>query len=340
MRSFRPLLDASNRPTPREAKPTRVKGQPDPVAPFRMHTMDVRLVAVLLLEVATVFACQNSPFTSCVDDATPCEMTDVVDVNESTGAPTSAASTGGTAQATTTSTRNLNSGTEISTPGTKTSSAPNEDADVVTQPNEGDAGRLETNDASLETTAEPFSSESSAPDVEGADANATSEPATSSDETTTNEPVATGQSVIVNGDFSEGMTSWKLEQTSGRAQLTTDDDGALCVESFGNVEFTIGWPADASESAYLPSGAYQFSFRARGLQTEMEVKVGHAYEPYNALHEVDWSAEGDQWDEHLSTFMTGGDDAAGLAFFVRLTNGTLCIDDVSLSPILEAEPAE
>ncbi len=60
----------------------------------------------------------------------------------------------------------------------------------------------------------------------------------------------------------------------------------------------------------------------------MDVKVGHAYEPYDALHEVTWSSSSEDWDQHVSAFMTRGDDATGLAFFVHLTGGSLCLDDV------------
>lgn len=143
-----------------------------------------------------------------------------------------------------------------------------------------------------------------------------------------------GASLIPNGDFANGISGWKVEQTGGRSDLTTQAEDALCVESDGDVHFTIGWPADASDSARLERGIYQLSFRVQGIEADVNVKVGHAYEPYTALHEFAWKSSHDGWERRVAVFRTDGDDATGLAFFVHLDGGSVCLDDVKLSPIL------
>lgn len=296
----------------------------------------VRLIALLIVQQGSS-ACQHEPFTSCVDDSTPCEVSD-----ESGTLDTSNAS-GQTGDALQTLTGSTSSQGSSSAPATAdsivaVSPAPLEQDAMVEQPSEEDGSvTLEVVDASVTTTqAEPPGSSQTI--VTGAESVDSSSASTSTGESsaapTTTEEVVMGESLITNGDFASGMTFWTLEQTAGRGQLQRDDEDALCIQSMGNVEFTVGWPDDAAESAYLPQGEYQLSFRAQGVDAEMDVKVGHAYEPYNALHEVTWSSTDEEWTQHVSSFTTRGDDATGIAFFVRLSGGRVCIDDVLLSPIL------
>lgn len=278
-------------------------------------------------------ACDRSPFTSCVDDTTPCEVTDRSDGVDSHGLNPTIGASVPSASGTAPETHTTAPATSSVDPVSSTPSSPVIEPDAMVDYSNADASVVdETPDASVVPPDDSTSAGPATSDV--GDANNGS---TSTDSTSEAEAIV-GDSLITNGDFASGMSGWKVEQTGGRSRLTTEDEDALCVESSGDVDFTIGWPAEASDSATLERGLYQVSFKVRGVDAEMSVKVGHAYEPYTALHEFTWSSTRDEWERSVSVFRTDGDSATGLAFFVRLEGGSVCLDDVKLSPVLEGLP--
>jgi hypothetical protein len=292
-------------------------------------------LASALLAGAWLAACQQAPFTNCLDDATPCEVsTDRIDSHGDTAAANTNNTTLTSAPQPVATNSNATSKTVVATVADSTVAG---DTAAMEHPDSDGSVLIETADASIEgdgddsaDTNEPtptvtYAIEAGVPQVSNGNGALT--------DASVDAPTPT--SVIPNGDFMTGIDGWKVEQTGGRSPITMNDNGALCVESRGDVELTIGWPADAAQSVVLDGGRYELSFKVQGLEAEMNVKVGHAYEPYHALHEFEWKAESDAWVPQISAFTTRGDDATGLAFFVRLNRGSLCLDDISLTPMAD-----
>ncbi len=216
-----------------------------------------------------LYACQHAPFTSCLDDSTPCEVSDIADGTESSAST----STEGSIESSHTNTTLGQSANSASTSPNNSLASSNsagleEDARVAIEP-EGDAsiGPNAGDSAINSTLTDPpqLTNDDNSVVASPLDAGVTSEPSigSSTDETST-AAVPTGDSLITNGDFSSGMTNWKIEQTGGRGPLMTDEDGILCVQSQGNVDFTIGWPADAAEAPTCREGATSCRLERRG----------------------------------------------------------------------------
>lgn len=146
-----------------------------------------------------------------------------------------------------------------------------------------------------------------------------------------------GDSLLTNGDFSDGNQDWDLERTSGGAFMSEFDDEQLCLTSRMGAHVVVGWPANASDSLDLPAGHYRFSYRVRGQGVRLWAKVGHAYEPYEILFEEEWNGTEPGWQKVVHEFTFDGDDAAGVAFNIDLTNNTVCLDDVALQLAIDPD---
>ncbi len=152
-----------------------------------------------------------------------------------------------------------------------------------------------------------------------------------------------GESLITNGDFSDGSTHWDVERSDGFGNLSVDtEDQTLCLSARGQVHAILGWPDEPSRSLALAGGRYRFSFRVRGSGVRLWAKVGHAYEPYTVLFEAEWYGEQTGWHDVSHEFTFDGDDAAGIAFTIELDNGNnVCFDGVALQPAIPAsDPSE
>lgn len=162
----------------------------------------------------------------------------------------------------------------------------------------------------------------------------TGQPAATSDEAgpSTAPAFAYGDSMIANGDFAEGSRYWSVERVSGGGVMPDFSDEALCVTARGDARVVVGWPKDERDSLTLPSGRYQFSFKARGRGVHVWAKVGHAYEPYTVLFEREWTAEQAGWHDVVYEFEHGGAEGVGVAFNIDFNSGgdRLCLEEVAL----------
>lgn len=179
------------------------------------------------------------------------------------------------------------------------------------------------------------------PSTESGKSESTSEAvATSSELATTATPTPIfGDSLITNGDFSRGNEHWTVDRPSGPGIVSPDySDERLCVNARTQAQFLVGWPEDPSDALSLDAGSYRLSFRVRGPGAHLHVKVGHAYEPYNTWFESEWTGGESGWQEVSHDFTFTGDDAVGLAFTLELDGSSICLDDVSLQPLLTPAP--
>lgn len=272
-------------------------------------------------------ACRNQAFESCNEQA---PVSCLGDASEGAVA----------ASATTADDANANQGSppaapsSVATPTNSPSSTPAGLASQHASPDDTglastgrDAGGAATHDDPIPVTPPPVGSI----DPQSASASAVSEPGDPSMGATA--PVSTyGDSLITNGDFSDGKDFWSLERISGGGFTSEFTNDTLCVSGRGSTRVIVGWPERAEDSVALPQGRYQFSFRVRGRGVHLWAKVGHAYEPYDILFEREWTSEQVGWHEAMYEFDLDGDDAAGVAFNIDLDLGadSLCLDDVAL----------
>ncbi len=273
-------------------------------------------------------ACRGEPFRSCPDSSPGCaEHSETVDAaNGDDTVPSSVTL----------------SNAPISAPGNGQSAvhveagtppAPGDDSSPLT-PAEGPSSPL--SDAAVSPA--PASAEPSSPqDVSSASTSAASSAAA----TTAQSDYMFGESLITNGDFSDGNTHWDVERSDGFGNLSVDtEDQTLCLSARGQVNAILGWPDEPSRSLVLPGGRYRFSFRVRGSGVRLWAKVGHAHEPYTVLFEAEWYSEQTGWHEVAHEFTFDGDDAAGIAFTIELNNGSnVCFDAVALQPAVPASDA-
>jgi hypothetical protein len=144
-----------------------------------------------------------------------------------------------------------------------------------------------------------------------------------------------GPNLIVNGDFSNGMTNWAIP--NGTPTSPGVMNGQFCLTLVNNAaNVIVGW-GDASTSVVVNQGtSYTLSYQASssaGLST-FEAHVGQVVQPYN----VDFNAKDDKPGTGLTTFthivtVTTSDAQAGLAFVMAASSGTpkVCLDNVSLT---------
>jgi hypothetical protein len=139
--------------------------------------------------------------------------------------------------------------------------------------------------------------------------------------------------LITNGDFGAGMANWHVENPNGNS---TVNNGRFCLTS----------PSGSTLLAWMTSGAnvvldgatmYRLSYSASSTSANVRLhfKIALSVQPYTPDYEVD-----DTLNNMMRTFthtfmpMNGTDDNTGIAITVpNGTNGTVCVDDVSIVPL-------
>ena len=151
-----------------------------------------------------------------------------------------------------------------------------------------------------------------------------------------------GTNLITNGDFSDGEASWGIPAMTvptGGSINHAVTGGAFCVtlSSAGSL-VTIGYPAGATPPFQINGGAsYRFSYQASisSNNTTLESKVGETTPPNYDATGSDWLNEpaGSSLQTFTHTFSRASTSTMmGVAFNVTGGPGTVCIDNVSLSP--------
>jgi hypothetical protein len=136
--------------------------------------------------------------------------------------------------------------------------------------------------------------------------------------------------LITNGDFAAGMANWHVE--NGTSNIT---NGRLCLMGPGTSTL-VGWTAPANVTL---DGAkmYRISYAASSTSgnVRMHVKVALSVQPYTSDYEVDETLNNNvKTFTHMFMPMNGTDNNMGIAITVpNGTNGTVCIDDVSMVPL-------
>jgi len=136
--------------------------------------------------------------------------------------------------------------------------------------------------------------------------------------------------LITNGDFSDGMANWHIE--NGTANI---NNGRLCVTNPSS-SMLLGWTA-TSDVTLDGAKMYRISYSASATMgnVRMHVKVALSVQPYTSDYEVD-----DMLNNNMRTFthpfmpMNGTDPNMGIALTVpNGATGTVCVDDVTMVPL-------
>jgi hypothetical protein len=150
-----------------------------------------------------------------------------------------------------------------------------------------------------------------------------------------------GQNLIVNGDFSNSVTDWKIVLDAGSLTNSGILNGQLCVTFGAYTTVTLGWPSDTTTVFALQVGTtYQLSYQAdttMGL-AGFEAQVGQGVAPYT---QIDFMTQADVPGSHLDTFThtftpSVAEPQGGFAFNIvsGASAGTVvCVDNVSLTAV-------
>lgn len=138
-----------------------------------------------------------------------------------------------------------------------------------------------------------------------------------------------GTNLIVNGDFSQGMTNWHFE--NGTANLNGNQYCASTINSGA----LFGWQNTATPLMLSGSASYTLSYQASGQNNaSIHVKVAHAVDTfmpddYDPSNQNDSFGTSLQTITHTFTPAMGDDSNTGVAFFVE-SGQNVCIANVSL----------
>lgn len=147
--------------------------------------------------------------------------------------------------------------------------------------------------------------------------------------------------LIVNGDFSNGLTDWKITLDAGSLMNSGILNGQLCVTFGAYTTITLGWPSDTTTVFALQTGTtYRLSYEADttiGL-AGWEVQVGQGVAPYT---QIDFMTQADVPGGQLATFThtftpTVAEPQGGFAFNIvsgASSGMVVCVDNVLLIPI-------
>jgi hypothetical protein len=142
---------------------------------------------------------------------------------------------------------------------------------------------------------------------------------------------STAGNLITNGDFASGMTDWHVENGNGNI-----NNGRFCITSPSS-SMLLGWTAPGPNVMLDGTKMYRLSYAASATSANvrMHVKIALSVQPYTSDYEVD-----DTLNNTMRTFthtfmpMNGTDANMGIAITVpNGTNGTVCVDDVSIVPL-------
>jgi hypothetical protein len=142
-----------------------------------------------------------------------------------------------------------------------------------------------------------------------------------------------GQSanLIANGDFSAGMTNWRVDSGNGNI-----NNGRFCLTNPGSGTL-LAWQLETGQVMLAGGTSYRISYEvsASGQGSKMmRVKVGLSVDPFTSDYEVtETLTTQSQPFTHTFTPMNGTDPNMGLAFmqFSGTNNSTVCFDNVTLT---------
>jgi hypothetical protein len=126
------------------------------------------------------------------------------------------------------------------------------------------------------------------------------------------------------------MANWRVDSGNGHV-----NNGRFCLMSPSNSTL-LAWTAPGPNVMLDAGTMYRLSYSASATSNNvrMHVKVALSVQPYTSDYEVD-----DTLNNNTRTFthtfmpMNGTDANMGIAITVpNGTNGTVCIDDVSIAP--------
>jgi hypothetical protein len=137
--------------------------------------------------------------------------------------------------------------------------------------------------------------------------------------------------LIANGDFSAGMTNWRIDSGNGNI-----NNGRLCLTNPGSGTL-LAWQFEGGQVMLSGGTSYRLSYEVSasgGGSRMMRVKVGLSVDPFTSDYEVTESlTTQSQPFTHTFTPMNGTDPNMGLAFmqFSGTNNSTVCFDNVTLT---------
>jgi hypothetical protein len=136
--------------------------------------------------------------------------------------------------------------------------------------------------------------------------------------------------LITNGDFSNGMTDWHVENPNGNS---TVNNGRFCLTSPSGSTL-LAWMTSGANLVLDGSTMYRLTYSASSTSANvrMHFKVALSVQPYTSDYEVDDTLNNTMRTfTHTFTPMSGTDANTGIAITVpNGTNGTVCVDDVSI----------
>jgi hypothetical protein len=151
-----------------------------------------------------------------------------------------------------------------------------------------------------------------------------------------------GGNMIVNGDFSDGESSWQLIMYGAATVTHGVQNGVFCMNMQAGASVTLGWPAAPAQAISLVKGTrYHFAFGASASAPRtsffFEAKVGSG----RSFDIVDDYVE-PTFQPFQQTFTASEDEAAtGIAFNIS-TGVTMdvCLDSIDLRTVAAgADPA-
>jgi pilus assembly protein FimV len=150
---------------------------------------------------------------------------------------------------------------------------------------------------------------------------------------------SSGSNLVINGDFSMGMTDWAIPDGTPTNPGVTN--GQFCLTLGTSVgEVIVGWGDTSTFFAVNTGTNYTLSYQASstGALSKFEAHVGQVGAPYGIDYTTNNNGSNDTPGAGLTTFthnftVTTSDPQAGLAFDMAATAGTpkVCLDNASLT---------
>jgi len=236
-------------------------------------------------------------------------------------------------ETTSTSVGNTATNASVSGPATTTSPASVTNGDTTTDTSTGGGGSAATGAGGSTSDGSNESTNDGTSDTTG-DSSGGSTSDSTSDTTSTSGMGGTGgvpeNSLIDNGDFSEGETGWEIEG-DGSVDVSS---GEYCVTLNNQGTVYVDWPVEFDPASLTGGESYVFSYVVyySGDEPNVSVKLGQPVDPYNAFAEGEIDASTTP-QTFMQAFDIDADDQAGIRFTIDGPGGTeVCIDNVALVP--------
>jgi hypothetical protein len=139
--------------------------------------------------------------------------------------------------------------------------------------------------------------------------------------------------LITNGDFSQDDAGWSYEEHSGGGALVLSSEGDFCIQSNGNLSFTLGWPDTPAQGVLLEPGVkYAFSYHVKVLHGQViTAKVGEVSAPYASVISAQDVVDATELVFVHPFVAVAGIGAVGVAFNGNVpADNFVCFDDVKL----------